>query len=64
MFDRETLEADIAGGAMPGGFVFYYRLTTEDAFRVLCDPSGRVRQVVDQQPSEWAPLLERRLRIS
>ncbi len=63
-FNREGLEADIAGEAMNDGFVFYYRFTTENVFWVFFDPSGRVRQVVDQQPSEWGPLVERRIRIS
>ncbi len=33
-------------------------------FWVVFDPNGRVTQVIDQQPSEWGPLVERRIRIS
>ena len=64
VFNRQRLEADIAGEAMKGGFAFYYRFTTEDAFWVMFDPSGRVSQVIDEQPSGWGPRVERRLRIT
>ncbi len=62
-FNREGLEDHIALGTMNGGFVFYYGFAIEDAFWVIFDPAGRVKQVIDRQPPERGPLHERMARL-
>lgn len=47
-FDRPTIEQQVTGGAIEGGFAFIYVYSNSDSFEVHFDPTGKVERVEKQ----------------